>query len=189
MKLSTPSNPLACLHRVLLVAGVVMAMAAPAHAKDPKLSDDLANITAASAGSVKNTWLNTAGAITYAKVVIVASSSDPDLTDLRRAVVAAGGSVYYRYLSISGLLAVVPLNQISSLTQRADVTSISADRVTTKTFDLSSLLPSGSSSASSAGASTVNTASLDGSGVGIAFLDSGVMRKHVAYLDALASRA
>ncbi len=113
MKLPNPSVPVAtCLRRILFVAGIVVALAAPAHAKDPKLSDDLANVTSGSGKSVKNTWLNSVGATTYAKVVIVAGGSDPELTDLRRAVVAKGGSVYYRYVSISGLLAVVPLDQI-----------------------------------------------------------------------------
>ena len=139
MKISSPSAPLLQLmHRVMLAAGIAIAVATPVYAKNDKVSDDLANISADSGKSKKNTWLNTAGPITYAKVVIVASSSDPDpATDLRRAVLTAGGSVYYRYLSISGLLAVVPVNQINALTQRADVVSISADRVTTKTLDFS----------------------------------------------------
>lgn len=57
----------------------------------------------------------------HVKVIIIAASSDPQLTALRSAIVAAGGSVYYRYQSVPGVSAMVPGNQILNIASRPDV--------------------------------------------------------------------
>ena len=105
--------------------------------------------------------------------MIASNGSDTDLVALRAAIVAGGGTVFYRYLSINGLLAMVPLAQIDALSLRSDVASISADRVTTRTFSAVETM-----SAVSSQVRIGNNFGYTGSGVGIAFLDSGVMRKH-----------
>ena len=46
----------------------------------------------------------------YGQVVITATSPDPTLKNLRPTVVAAGGSVYYMYQSVTALLVVLPGN-------------------------------------------------------------------------------
>lgn len=98
--------------RVVAAIGTTVVFASTANAGGPgdKLSPDL---KAPAPTGTKGTWVNTVGGVTYAKIVIVADSADPDLVDLRRAVLATGGSVMNKYLSINGLLAMVPLNQVS----------------------------------------------------------------------------
>ena len=49
----------------------------------------------------------------YVKVLIVSNSTDPDLVALRAQVVALGGSVYMRYVSVTALSAMVPARQVA----------------------------------------------------------------------------
>ena len=165
------------LIRATVLVGASIALMGGAYAKpgDDKLSDDLKG---PAAPSKKNSWLNTVGAVTYAKVVVVANSTDPDLVDLRRAVLAAGGSVFYKFLSINGLLVMLPVDQVNTIATRADVASISADRVTQRTYSAVE-----SWSAVTGAVRSGATGQGTGQGTGIAFLDSGVMRQHKAMLD------
>lgn len=97
---------------------------------------------------------------------------------------ASGGSVFYKYLSVSGLPTMVPLDKIPTLAARSDVASISADRVTTKTYSAVELMTGISTTLRSPFVAKSKTPSADGTGVGIAFLDSGLMPNHQALLDA-----
>jgi serine protease AprX len=116
--------------------------------------------------------------VRYAKVVIMAVSPDPLLTDLRSAVVAAGGSVYYMYQSVQGISAMLPGGQILAIAARPDVDSISPNRLAAKAASLLEM---------TSGTSNVRTTMLgvrtgyDGTGVGIAILDSGIYYKHGAF--------
>ena len=187
MNAMTPSNARTARRKrasSLVVAAFTFLFAAPLHAKDDhNISDDL-KAAAKAPKTSKNSWINTSGAITYAKVVIIANSGDPDLVALRKTIVASGGTVYYKYLSVNGLLAMVPLSQVPVIAARADVASISADRVTTKTFSAVELMSGVSTSLRSTYVANAKAAAADGRGVGIAFLDSGLMRTHEALLDA-----
>jgi serine protease AprX len=153
-----------------------------AHAQtiDPatKLAPDLVSALNAP-NPPKVAWLNvTATSVRYAKVVIMAVSPDPLLTDLRSAVVAAGGSVYYMYQSVQGISAMLPGGQVLAIAARPDVDSISPNRLAAKAASLLEM---------TSGTSNVRTTMLgvrtgyDGTGVGIAILDSGIYYKHGAF--------
>ena len=97
------SRWLALVARMLLPAGlfamsVFGAVPQTAHAQtiDPaaKLAPDLVSALNGPTPPKAN-WLKVDSTGRYVKVVIMAVSADPLLTDLRSAVVAAGGSVYY----------------------------------------------------------------------------------------------
>ena len=50
------------------------------------------------------------------KVLIVSdNSTDPDLTALRADVLARGGSVYMRYVSVRALSVLLPANQVAAI--------------------------------------------------------------------------
>ncbi len=42
------------------------------------------------------------------KALVIANSADPSLTAIRQAILAAGGSVYYRYVSVAGISVMLP---------------------------------------------------------------------------------
>ena len=93
-------------------------------------------------------------------------------------MLAAGGSVYFRYTSVTALSVLLPADSVSTeIAARAEVQSISPNRMTARTASTvtTSLLEQAT------GATGVRTphrrtgySGLDGTGVGIAVLDSGV---------------
>ena len=148
-----------------------------------KFSDDLvlvpvtsfvtALFARSSAAPALPSWARDINGVRYVKVLLVSDSSDPDLVDLRSSVVAAGGSVYYRYLSVRALSVLLPASRLAQFAARSDVQSISPNRPTARTASSLELVT---------GASTAHTGSgvskLDGTGVGIAVLDSGIAWNH-----------
>ena len=115
-------------------------------------------------------------------VLILTSSSDPELTELRQAVINAGGTVYYKYLSVNGLWVVLPADQVIQIAQRCDVTRI-VPNLTTRSSSVDLPATTGAASAWSYSSLQNETQGLDGSNVGIAILDSGIMKTHAAFAD------
>ena len=111
------------------------AMGTLADARD-KLATDLA--AALSAPSVSGvTWARDTSSGRMVKVLVMAhSTADPDLVNLRRAIVSAGGTVYYRYISVGGVSAVLPASQVLNIARRNDVESVSPNRMTARTRSL-----------------------------------------------------
>jgi hypothetical protein len=185
IRTSNSTSPSTCLATSFLAARRLLffifglAIAVPAFAQvnpaaiGSKVSTDLRRMVGAFATAERN-WAMDLGGRRYVKVLIVGSAADPDLLALRSAVVAAGGSVYYKYISVNAISVVLPADQISAIARRTDVESISPNRMTSRTTSLLETVT---------GAANVRTANgqqgkLDGASVGIAFLDSGVMATH-----------
>src|SRR4030095_4074882 len=118
----------------------------------------------------KLSWAKDVDGIRYVKVLIVGNSADPELVALRGDVLAKGGSVYFRYVSVAALSAMLPASQVAAIAARDDVQGISPNRLTARA---SSILESatGALNVRSYGGGTYT--GLDGTGVGIAVLDSG----------------
>ena len=120
-------------------------------------------------------WARDAAGTRYVKALIVSSSADPELADLRAHVLAAGGSVYHRYVAVPALSVMLPAHRIGEIAARADVQSVSPNRPAARTASALEL----ATGATSVRAAGVGAASgLDGSGIGIAVLDSGVDPDH-----------
>ena len=168
-------------HLLMLIACVgALAAAGPAAAQatSPKIAADLAQtISATTEPDV--TWASNLDGQLHVKVLIVATSSDATLSALRLAILAQGGSVHYVYVSVRALAAMVPVSGLNALAARSDVMAISPNRVTTRA---GSLLQdaTGSSAVPKIGGSTA----VNGSGVGIAVLDSGIDWDHRSLKDA-----
>jgi serine protease AprX len=197
-----PLRPLGALIATVVLLGALLGPnAAHADSTDtPKISADLAAGLAApttssgsskllsssalmSDGSTSTTtitapqpvWKKTVNGIAYAKVIVVSNTSDAEMTNLRGAVLQLGGSVYYRYLSVRAISVLVPLANITTLALRSDVQTISPNRQVSRTASALEL---------TSGVANVRTGSnnvytgLDGTGIGIAVLDSGVAWNH-----------
>src|SRR6185436_13428849 len=114
--------------------------------------DLAAAVTAASVSGV--TWARETTSGRMVKVLVIADASvDPDLVNLRRAIVAAGGSVHYRYIPVPGVSAVLPASKVFEIARRTDVDSVSPNRMTARTFSLIEQA-SGASTIRGAGSST-----------------------------------
>ena len=108
----------------------VLAAFAPAAAtaKNDKLAQDLDDVVVAGGSATNSVWVNTASGTTLIKAVVVSNTTDPEMTALRAAILASGGSVFARYYAVTALSVMLPLNQVAHIAARADVTSISPNR-------------------------------------------------------------
>ena len=147
-----------------------------------KVAADLQLVIAAGA-TPKLSWAKDLLGVRHVKALLISNATDPDMGELRNAVLAAGGSVYFRYTSVRALSVMLPAAQVAALALRADVQGISPNRMTART---ASLLEATTGSANVRGMTASGAYSgLTGAGVGIAVLDSGVMASHRNLADSL----
>ena len=176
-----------CLNKSLLslvgALAITVSVGSIANAQtvvDQKIAADL-RVVINSQPSKNINWLKKDKGEWKAKVLVVSSdASDPELKLLRQAVTGMGGSVIYRYVSVPAISVVLPLQSVRTLAARSDVSTISPNRMTAKTDSFIEKI----TGALSTRVTTPTQRGVDGSGVGIAVLDSGVMRNHVDMLDA-----
>ncbi|MGA2551294.1 MAG: S8 family serine peptidase [Burkholderiaceae bacterium] len=164
--------------------GLLFATAASAQGVSliSKLSPDLLALLEGNPAVVSSAtnWHASVSGQSLVKVLIVSNSSDPSLSNLRTAVVNAGGSVFYNFISIRGVMAILPTSQVQSIANRSDVVSITPNRTTHETASVLQTL-SGVTGSLTSITNSGNT--VDGTGIGIAFLDSGIMSAHPSLLN------
>src|SRR5436305_4146344 len=107
--------------------------------------------------------------------VIMQTVNPPNL-NLLSSITLLGGVITRSYQNLNALAAVLPGTLISILAARADVTYISLDRPTQTTGHLETT--TGAGQARGYGTST---SQINGSGIGIAILDSGIYADHRAF--------
>jgi len=150
-----------------------------AHSRAHNVSRDLLNAINKAPGTSNARWVRDVANARLVQVIIVAdTSSDKSLAALRRAIVQAGGSVHRSFNSVSGISALLPANKVQQIAARSDVLSIAPNRLVART---ASLLENETGSADARN-DVPGIASLDGTGVTIAVLDSGIMSTHRAFL-------
>ena len=162
-----------------LTVGGDLAMAQTA--SSPKIASDLrAYVTVVASGGTAPsvTWAKNLSGQPHVKVLINASSTDATLASLRQDILARGGSVLYNYISVRAVSAMVPAAALDPLAGRADVISISPNRATARQ---GSLLQAGTGAGAALPALPTGSL-LDGKGVGIAILDSGIDYRHQNFL-------
>jgi subtilisin family serine protease len=179
-KLNGWLNALASL---ALTAGVLLAplsSQAQGMMLERKLSEDLKPVVLRGELSQKTyNWLKRDKDEWLVKVLVVSrTDADPEAQSLRTAILNAGGSVFYRYLSVNAVLALLPVNQVMAIASRPDVESISPNRVATQSASFEEQVTGAAKVREQLSGSV-----LDGRGVGIAFLDSGVMRDHINFVN------
>ncbi|MCC6867177.1 MAG: S8 family serine peptidase, partial [Burkholderiales bacterium] len=163
--------PLGLFAIAFLGAGANAAHAAVAPGS--KIAPDLRAVLGSQKASAK--WTATTKRGLYVQVLVSAVSADPALGDLRAAIVAAGGSVYYAYRSTPALLAVLPASAVGFIAARSDVALVLPNR---SAFRTASFLEDITGTAQTR---LANRGAYDGAGVGIAVLDSGIDPCHAAF--------
>src|SRR5439155_5477066 len=106
-----------------------------------------------------------------------ATRNDRQLNGLRHAILAMGGAINRKFTSINGVAATVPAARLRELSQRADVFRITPNRLVARAASMLEMVTGADGVRGQAGAG-----GLDGSGVGIAILDSGIMSTHASML-------
>jgi serine protease AprX len=164
----------------LLATGLPWSAQAYSSAVQAKIAPDLQTVTLQGQFE-KNTynWLKKDKGQWLVKVLVVSNNDeDAQARELRSAILSAGGSVLYRYLSVNAVLAILPAQQVINIAHRSDVESISPNRLATQSASFEEQVTGAATLRARAG-----SMGLDGRGVGIALLDSGIMREHINFLD------
>ena len=162
---------------LLLFAAAIGVRPAFGQTASSKIASDLQAVISAPTTPLLN-WAKDVNGIRYVKVLVISNSTDPDLVALRADVLAKGGSVYYRYTSVRGLLALLPANQVAAVAARSDVIGVSSNRMTLRTASVLEAATGATTTAVRTYSSASAYTGLDGTGIGIAVLDSGVMSAH-----------
>jgi subtilisin family serine protease len=151
-----------------------------AHRHVHHVSSDLGNVV--NGGSLNGVrWGRDTSKGRLVQVIITADSkNDRSMAQLRRAIVQLGGSVYGRYESMGQLFALLPASIVSVVAARADVVTVAPNRSVMGTASFLEQTTGVADVRNSVGVAPA----LDGTGIGIAILDSGIMRSHAAFNDA-----
>ena len=158
-----------------LVSG--LAVQAGSQPKHRKTARDLA-VAVASPLLPGQRWFSQKSGRRMVEVLIISDASDTDMRPLRAHIEQLGGTVNGQFTTVQALLATVPDKAVAVLDERSDVVSISPNRATRHTASaLETTIGSASANVRTATGSTTYTG-LDGAGIGIAVLDSGVMAAH-----------
>ena len=176
------------LQRTAALTALVLAIAAGwsngAHAE--KLSKDM-RATLDAQFTPRDRHVRELHGVRQVQAIVVTDGVDPSMADLRADILRRGGSIHAAFPSLHALTVQVKASQVRILARRDDVVSVSPNRTTLRSA-------STLESVSGALAGNVRTNStktgysgLDGTGIGIAVLDSGVMKAHVAFLDGAGS--
>jgi len=168
-------------HLIALAAclgALAMGGVAAAQTVSSKISADLARVLGTQTLPAVS-WARSLGGQAYVKVLIVASGEDARLSALRAHVLASNGSVHAVFASVRAMSALVPVAALPALAARGDVLTIAPNRATARSASLV---------ADTTGASALpgygSAGALDGRGIGIAVLDSGIDWDHRSMRDA-----
>ncbi|MBL8334684.1 MAG: S8 family serine peptidase, partial [Rubrivivax sp.] len=173
----------ACALAASLSSGTVWAQTAAS-----KISADLQKVLSATTTPALN-WTRDVNGVRHVKVLIVGNTDDAELAALRRAVMDAGGSIYHRYSSVLALAALLPANKVSTIAGRADVQSISPNRLMTRSASTVETLSGADAVRPTGSTNYMQLAGYTGKGIGIAVLDSGISWQHANFRGESASES
>jgi subtilisin family serine protease len=112
------------------------------------------------------------------QVVVLSDADDPTMSSLRARVAELGGVVQAAYPALRSMTVVMPKRTLRRLARHPDVLNIAPNRETHSTSSQLELITGALSPEVRTYPTATSYSGLDGSGVGIAILDSGVMKAH-----------
>jgi subtilisin family serine protease len=127
-------------------------------------------------------WYDPTASTPYVQVLI--QTYTPDTAALRQDVTGRGGAVLNRFVSINGIQAWLPKSKILDIANRSDVERMTPDHIAEKSVSKLEKAVGILSSLRTFDAATNSFTGLDGTGVGIAVLDSGVDPANGGFKDA-----
>ena len=175
---------LTCLAVLLAGLGLQTAHAKPhdgeKHAKVARdLDDELVETR-----SPRAKWARDVNGVRHIQAIVVSDSIDPQMTDLRAYVLGIGGSVHAVHPAVHAITVQIKASKVRELSERSDVVSVSPNRATQRTASTLEATTGALTNNVRTGSTKTSYTGLDGTGVGIAVLDSGVMKEHWAFADA-----
>jgi serine protease AprX len=153
-------------------------------ARDLQDAIDIGGARGGRKGHQKQRWVRDSGGKRQVQVIVTSNGKDGEFADLRRWVLRNGGSVHARHGFVSALTVQIPADKLEALTARADVVNVSPNRSVQRTASALEAVSGVLTGTVRSYSSSTSYTGLDGSGVGIAVLDSGVMAAHQNFQNA-----
>jgi serine protease AprX len=132
----------------------------------------------------KRHWSRDEGGARHVQVIFVSNAEDADMADLKAAIKQAGGVVNNTMPGLRMITATLNAKRVASVADRADVEYVAPNRPTFTTSSELELATGAVSNSGRTNSTQVTYTGMDGTGVGIAVLDSGVMKTHKAFSNA-----
>ena len=163
--------------------GFNTAHAAAGSRHEHKLSKDLQS--SIDAGSTpKSRWARDANGQRMVQAVFVSGDADPSMSGLRVDIVQAGGTIDASFPGLRMLTATLPAKKVNKVAARNDVRFIAPNRETRRTASTLETITGATTTGVRTGSTKTTYIGLDGTGIGIAIVDSGVMKSHEAFNNA-----
>ena len=132
----------------------------------------------------KQRWSKDKGGVQMLQLLVKSDASDDQLNDLRGEVEQLGGQVLVLHSRFKTLTVELPANKVKKLAKHPDVSAITPNRETQGAASTVEMIVGANASGVRNYSSATSYSGYDGSGVGIAILDSGVMKAHKNFLNA-----
>ncbi len=175
--------------------GLSAAHAAPGKAQDNgqdrkqerkkarKLSKDLqASIDTPTASSKR--WARDHNGRRMVQAVFVSADDDPAMKGLIAEIKGVGGTIDASFPGLRMLTATLPANRVNKVADRADVKFVAPNRETRRTASTLETITGATTTGVRTSSTKTSYSGLDGTGIGIAIVDSGVMKAHEAFNNA-----
>ena len=148
-----------------------------------KVSSDLQDAIDAGATPSKR-WAKEHRGQRMVQVVFVSGDADQDMTELRKEIKRAGGTVDATMPGLRMLTATLPARRVAKVAERSDVRFVAPNRETRRTASTLEAITGATTNGVRTNSTKTSYRGLDGTGIGIAVVDSGVMRSHKAFQNA-----
>ena len=166
--------------------GLTAAHAAPGgHHKRDKVARDLDD-EQRRIGAPKARWARDVGGVRHVQAIVVSDDTDPQMSGLRKYIKSIGGAVHAVHPAVHAMTVQIKASDVAALSERSDVVSVSPNRETQRTLSTLETITGVLTTSVRTGSTKTSYTGLGGAGVGIAVLDSGVMKEHWAFADASA---
>ncbi len=159
--------------------GLTAAHAAPG---GQKIAQDLNN-EVGRVGAPQARWARDVNGVRQVQIIALSNDVDPQMRNLRDYVRSIGGSVHALHPAVRALTIQIKARDVAALSQRSDVLSVSPNRVTQRTASTLELITGALTASVRTSSTKTSYVGVDGTGIGIAVLDSGVMKAHEAFMD------
>jgi serine protease AprX len=131
--------------------------------------------------TTETSWYKVNASVPFVQVFIQAYPSDT--AALRTSITSVGGTVWSRYYSVNAVVAWLPANRLLEIAKRSDVERITPNYIVQQSNSLLEKA-TGVLNQRTFDPVTKQYTGSDGTGIGIAVLDSGVMASHKGFDDA-----
>ena len=150
-----------------------------------RISNDLLAEVQGSGKKGKKHWAkDSAKGVPMAQVIVVSDAADATMAGLQVDIRKIGGVVQAVQPALKSLTVVIPMKSVKRLAGLDDVVSVSPNRSTAGTLSTVETIAGAIATAVRPYSSATAYSGLDGTGVGIAILDSGVMKAHRSFQNA-----